>query len=195
VLITLSVKKLAASAPCPSRITDKLLAHHRLDPIGADQRHAAKPPAVLVEHRHAGIVLLDALDPGAGEKLHPSGVLRALEQGKMHVRTVDHGIGVAKALAKFLIRCDLAHLVAVERIVHDHEVGEYRTAARLLTDAQSVKCMKGVRAPTGCRRRFHQSAELARTPEPGSPDGQGPKRRQYHRCHRRPPALALSFQT
>jgi hypothetical protein len=89
-------------------------------------------------------LLFDPLDAGTGVKLDLAGFLRAFEQGGVNVNPVDHGIGVAKALAKRLTRWNLADLVFVQRVVHDHVIGEHRATARLVTHAQRIKGMKGI---------------------------------------------------
>jgi hypothetical protein len=65
-------------------------AHHRLAAVGADQRHPGPALAVLVDHGDAvGLVLLDALDAGAGVELDLAGFLRAFEQrGVMSTRWI-----------------------------------------------------------------------------------------------------------
>ena len=57
-----------------------------------------------------------------------------------------HRIGITKALAKGFARRNLADLVLIQRIVHDHVVCEHGPAARFVADAQGVKRVKGVGA-------------------------------------------------
>ena len=138
----------------PGRVGHELLAHHRLDAIGSDQRAALECLAILVPHGHAVFVLFDAHRPGAGVEGDFSSFLRAFEQRQMHIGAVDDGIGVAKTLTEFFVGGDLAHLVLVDRVVHHHVIGVNSTAPGFVTDTQSVKRMKAVGANLDARADF-----------------------------------------
>ena len=133
------------------RVAHKLLTHDRLHAIGADQGAALECLAVLVPHGHAVVVLLDAHHPRAGVERDLAGFLRAFEQGQMHIGPVDDGVRVAKALAKLFIGGNLADLVFVDRVVHDHVVGVDGAATGLVANAQSVKGVESVGAELDAR--------------------------------------------
>ena len=60
----------------------------------------------------------------------------------MDIGAVDHGIGVAEALAEGFAGLDLAHQGFVHRVVHDHVIGVHRSGARLRGDLV-VACVAG----------------------------------------------------
>jgi hypothetical protein len=72
--------------------------------------------------------------------------VRAFEQRVVDVLAMDHGIGIAEALAEVFVGRDLADLVLVDRVVHHHVVGEYGAIARLVADAEGVEGVEGIRA-------------------------------------------------
>ena len=125
-------------------VADVLSAHRRLHAVGADQRDAAVTVASRVEDRHAGVVLLDALDLRGGCDLDAVARLRAFEQRSMNVGAVDHRIRIAEAFAEGLARRDAADQRLVERVVHHHLVGVDGLGARDLADAERVERREAV---------------------------------------------------
>jgi hypothetical protein len=126
------------------RVAHELLAHDRLHAVGTDERHAAVRLAALVEHRDAGGVLLDALDPRGREEADAAGLLRALEKAQVHVGAVDHGVGVAEAGAEGLAGGDAADEALVDGVVHHHRLGIDSAGAGALAHAQRIEGGEGV---------------------------------------------------
>ncbi len=100
--------------------------------------------AARVEDGHARIVLLDARHAGRGAEFDSAGLLRAFEQGGVHVGAMDHRIRVSEARAKRVLDRDRRHLFLVERVHHDEIVDVHGTAACALADAERVERGKGV---------------------------------------------------
>jgi hypothetical protein len=122
-----------------------LASHRGLDAVRADQCDAAVQTAVRVVHGDAVVILLDALHAGRRDHLHPVGGLRAFEQRPVHVRAVDHRVGVAEARTEGSTGGDAADERLVDGVMHHHLVGVHRTAASQLADAQRVERREGVR--------------------------------------------------
>ena len=101
-------------------------------------------------------ILLDTHHPGGCEAFDGRLRFGPFEQRGVDVSPVDHGIGVAKALAKGFLCGDAAHQVCVQRVVHHHFVGVHRAAARLLTETQGVERGKGIGAELDTRADFTQ---------------------------------------
>ena len=138
----------------PRLVAHKLAPHGRLHAVGTDQRNAAVLAALGIEHGHASVVLLDALHPGRGGHLDAAGGLRAFEQRAVHVSTVDHRAGVAKALAKRRAGGNAADQGFIQRVVHHHLVGVDGAGARNLANAQRIKRGKAVRPELDARTNF-----------------------------------------
>ena len=139
----------------PGRVVHILRPHHRFHAIGGDEGRAPQALAALIDDGDAGVVLLHPLDAGAGLEVHPAGGHRTLEQGGVHIDAMDDRVRVAKALPEGLVGEDAADLRAVDRVVHDHEIGEHRAAAGELAHAQRIQRMEGIGA------ELHAGADLA----------------------------------
>jgi hypothetical protein len=126
-------------------VADQLPSHCRLHAVRTDQRQAAVRAAVAVVHRHALLVLLQALHGRGGADLDAVRTLRAFQQRLVHVRAVDHGIRIAEAGAEGLAGGDAADQGLVQRVVHHHLVGVDGSSARLGPDAKRVERGEGVR--------------------------------------------------
>ncbi len=88
------------------RIVHVLRPHHRLAAIRRNQGLAHPPFAVLVDggDGFGRLVLRCFFDARVREKRHSPGLRCALQQRSMNIDTVNHRIGVAKALTKGLAR-------------------------------------------------------------------------------------------
>ena len=142
------------------RIADILLAHGRLHAVGTDQRDAVVGCAVLVEYGDAVRVLLHPRHLGGREDFDAAAFLRAFEQGHVDVSPVNHGIRIAKTLAKGGTGGDAADLCFVERVNHHHLVGVHGAATGFFADAQGVECGKGIGAELDARANFAKLRRL-----------------------------------
>ena len=132
-------------------IADVLLAHDGLHAIRTNQGLAPVRHAMLVVHGDGVTGLLHALDARAGQCLDVAVRFGPFQQRGVDVRAVDHGVRVAKALAKSLARGDAADQVFVQRVMHHHFVGVDRAGPRQLANAQGVERGKSVGAQLDAR--------------------------------------------
>ena len=64
---------------------------------------------------------------------------------------MDHRVRVAKALAERLAHRNATNQRFIQRVVHQHVVGEYRQPAGLVADAQCIERGKGIRPQLNAR--------------------------------------------